>query len=149
MSHPDAYMVLAQENRDLRLRLDTCQVASVTREREMNGLLIENSNLRGVRDQLLADHQQYVDWAIPQLERLGREMLEIERLRAALSEALGNYMALKRTRDQEREYADVCYENQNLRELLRQWQFDVGGAMAELERETLAAINGVPQEAPK
>jgi hypothetical protein len=53
-------------------------------EAEVNGLLIENSNLRGVRDQLLADHQQYADWVSPQLERLGREMLENERLREAL-----------------------------------------------------------------
>lgn len=28
------------------------------------------------------------------------------------------------------------------RELLRQWQFDVGGASERLERETLAAIKG-------
>ena len=30
------------------------------------------------------EHQQYVDWASPQLERLGREMVENERMRAAL-----------------------------------------------------------------
>ena len=51
-------------------------------QQQMNGILIENDNLRGVRDQLLADHQQYVDWASPQLERLGREMKENERLGA-------------------------------------------------------------------
>lgn len=56
-------------------------------QQEVNGLLVENSNLRGVRDQLLADHQQYVDWASPQLERLGREMKENERLRALLTQA--------------------------------------------------------------
>ena len=54
-------------------------------EREMNGLLVENANLRGVRDQLLANHQQYADWVSPQLERLGREMVENDRLRAALT----------------------------------------------------------------
>lgn len=32
------------------------------------------------------DHQQYVEWASPQLERLGREMADNERLRAALEE---------------------------------------------------------------
>jgi hypothetical protein len=34
----DPYMILAQENRDLRLRLDTCQIAAVTREREIERL---------------------------------------------------------------------------------------------------------------
>lgn len=36
-------------------------------------------------------------------------------------------------------------ENERLRALLRYWQFDVGGADEWLERETLAAVNGVPQ----
>lgn len=37
------------------------------------------------------DHKQYVDWATPQLERLGREMVENERLRDCWAEALANY----------------------------------------------------------
>jgi len=38
-------------------------------------------------------------------------------------------------------------EIERLRTLLRQWQFDVGGASERLERETLAATNAVPQPA--
>jgi len=52
-------------------------------QQEVNGLLVENANLRGVRDQLLVERD-----------------------------------AIKRTREQEREYADVCYENERLRAAL-------------------------------
>jgi len=80
-------------------------------------------------------------------ERAANYAQENERLRKALSARMQELDTIKRTREQERDYADVCYENGKLRALLRQWQFDVGGASERLERETLAAINAVPQTA--
>lgn len=71
-------------------------------QQEVNGLLVENANLRGVRDQLLADHQQYVDWASPQLQRLGEEMRQAEELRNDLT-------ACQIERDQWKKRADELF----------------------------------------
>lgn len=40
-------------------------------------------------DELKKDHDQYVAWASPQLERLGREMLEVQRLQKQIKAMQG------------------------------------------------------------
>lgn len=98
MSH-DRAEALADQVTQLRRELSLAEEGLANYQQEVNGLMVENANLRGVRDQLLKDDGE-----------------TIERLRSELD-------AIKRTREQERDYADVCYENERLRAALQKYGF--------------------------
>jgi hypothetical protein len=46
-------------------------------------LMVERDDAKAQLERLTKDHEQYVEWALPQLERLGREMAENDRLRGS------------------------------------------------------------------
>jgi hypothetical protein len=64
-------------------------------QKEVDGLLVENQRLRDC-------------WA-EALQNVTARNEEIERLRIEID-------AIKRSREQERDYADMCYENERLRQ---------------------------------
>lgn len=84
--------------RAARLRAESSPDA-LESERQANAKLTQELSLaeEGLAN-YAQDHKQYVDWATPQLERLGREMVENGRLRKQLSARLQELERIKRKR---------------------------------------------------